>query len=712
MTKAAYACPHCLTPVTAAAEPPPLVEPVWESVEGTPHPLGVSWVVHQQAWNFALYSRHATDVRLLLFSDDPTSPAFSTDLNPLRNKSGPVWHCRVARASCPEAKFFGWQVDGPAPQGRYEWHAFDPEKLLLDPCARGVFFPRDFNREAAREPGSNLGQAPLGLLNPCLCEHARPRRGRLRHGSDLVIYEAHVRGLTQHPSSKVSDSKRGTFAGLVEKIPHLTELGITAVQLMPVFQFDPDEGNYWGYMPLNFFSPHHAYSTDPDHCAQRREFRQMVDALHDAGIEVILDVVYNHTTEGNHLGPTYNLKGIDNSTYYMVTGDPDAPYANFSGCGNTLHTANRAVRHMIVDSMRHWVRDMGVDGFRFDLASVFARDSDGSINTADPPIFAQIAADPVLASVRLIAEPWDAGGAFQLGRTFPGIMWRQWNAHYRDTVQRFVRGDGGLVPDVMTRVYGSSDLFPDDTVDALRPIQSVNYFSSHDGFTLYDLVSYDSKRNWANGHNNTDGHSDYSWNCGWEGDDDVPGAVLKLRRQQAKNFLALLLVSNGTPMLRMGDEFLQTQQGNSNPYNQDNETTWLDWGRREVHEEVFRFASRMILFRKSHPSLCRSRFWRDDIHWYGAERTVDMGPRSRTLAWCLHGASVGDDDIYVLLNAGPEPVDFGIHEGQPRDWHRVVDTARPAPEDIVPEAAAARLARSDYFVQARSVVVLVRRRAD
>ena len=703
-------CPLSNDSSTSALSDTGRVIPAWEEIEGTPVPLGVTRVGIQHAWNAAIFSRHATRVTLLFFDDDYSRPAFAIELDPLKNKSGSVWHCRIAYSACPAAKYYAWQIDGPAPEGRFDWHAFDAEKILLDPYAQAIWFPPSFDREAARCPGSNMGRAPLAVLNSIRCGGTALPGGQIRHGSDLIIYEMHVRGFTRDSSSSVSEQKQGTFAGVTEKIPHLLELGVTAVELMPVFQFDPGAGDYWGYMPLSFFAPHHAYSTNGSRCAQQSEFRQMVDSLHAAGIEVILDVVYNHTCEGDHRGPTYGMKGIDNSTYYIVTGDPQHPYANYSGTGNTLHSANPAVRQLMTDSLRYWVTEMGIDGFRFDLASVFTRNSDGSINTDNPPVFSQIAADPVLRNIRMIAEPWDAGGAYQLGHGFPGTLWMQWNACYRDTLQRFVRGDAGMVTDLMTRIYGSSDLFPDEPHNALRPLQSINYITSHDGFTLYDLVSYNTRRNWANGQDNTDGADDFSWNCGWEGDDHLPDDVLNLRRRQVRNYFSLLMLSNGTPMFRMGDEFLQSQQGNNNPFNQDNNTTWLDWNRLPRHRDIFRFVSRMISFRKSHPSLSRSRFWRDDIRWYGPTHAVDMSRESHTLAWCLHGQSVGDDDIYVMINAGTNSVDFGIYEGIVGEWKRVVDTSLPSPHDFCDASAQTVISESSYTVSARSVVVLVRSR--
>ena len=683
----------------------------WERHEGTPYPLGVSHVPDDNSLNFALYSKHASAVTLLLYRDNETlNPFLTCRLDSLRNKSGPIWHCRVGLADADGAIYYAYQIDGPGPGPNYERHFFDSEKILLDPYAKAVYFPPSFSRVAASQPGSNVGKAPLGLLEPLHAPLPIRSETLIRHHSNHIVYEAHVRGFTRHSSSDVAADKRGTFAGLADKIPYLKELGITAVELMPVFQFDPQEKNYWGYMPLNFFSPHQEYAHGRAASTQHIEFGEMVAAMHEAGIEVFLDVVYNHTCEGDEAGPCYSFKGIDNSSYYMISGDPRHPYSNFSGTGNTLHTANRAVRRLIMDSLRYWARQLHVDGFRFDLASIFSRRSDGSINTDDPPIFDQIAADAELDGVHLIAEPWDAGGLYQLGSRFPGVRWLQWNAHYRDTLQRFVRGDTGLVADLMSRIYGSADLFPDDPAHAYRPYQSVNYITSHDGFTLYDLVAYNRKRNWANGHKNLDGSNDASWNCGYEGDEGVPPEVVRLRKQQVKNFFALLLLSNGTPMFRMGDEFLQTQGGNNNPYNQDNDTSWLDWRRLETNRDVFRFCREMICFRKSHPSIARPHFWRDDVHCYGAERAIDMSINSQTLAFCLDGRSQADDDLYVMINAGPTDKSFGIHEGSAGAWRRAIDTAVPTPGEICEAGREVPVMAAYYTVQARSVVVLIRSR--
>jgi glycogen operon protein len=660
------------------------------------------------AHNFSLVSENASAVTLLLYSpDDLIKPVLEVPLDPLVNKLRSIWFCRVPRAAVPTARYYAYRVDGPAEGSPEGGHAFDPGKVLLDPWAKAVHFPPGFDRQAAIDPGPNAGKAPLGVLDERPPTPDAVGRRHSRHGSDALIYEMHLRGFTKSPTSGVPESKRGTFAGVIEKIPYLKELGVTMVELMPVQQFDPQEGNYWGYMTLNFFSPHQQYAARPDQA--REEFRAMVDAFHEAGIEVILDVVYNHTTEGDHSGPKYSFKGIDNRVYYMLANGNGGPYKNYSGTGNTLHCAHRAVRTMVIESLRYWVTEFGVDGFRFDLASIFTRTSTGEVEWSDSPLVTAIRADPVLRGVHLIAEPWDAAGLYQLGAHFPGQLWHQWNGMFRDDVRRFVRGDPGMVPPLMRRLYGSDDVFPDSLREACRPFQSINYIVSHDGFTLYDLVSYNERHNLANGNNNTDGTPDnHSWNCGWEGDEGVPAEVVALRKRQAKNLCCLLLLANGIPMLSAGDEFLHTQFGNNNPYNQDNETTWLNWCRLNEHGDIFRFFKRMIAFRKAHHSICRSRFWRDDVRWYGAAGEVDYSHESRHLAYCLHGESVGDEDLYVMINARWEPLRFTIQEWGGRQWKRVVDTSRPSPDDIAEPGAEAPVSAPAYSVQPRSVVVLVR----
>jgi len=680
----------------------------WADTEGAAQPLGATWCEDTQAWNFALYSKHAEAVTVLLYGgEDLVKPLLSRPLDYLRNKSGRIWHCRIRASDARGARYYAYSVSGPVSDGRFERFAFDPEKILLDPYARAMYFPPEFERAAACRPGSNAGKAPLGVLPDSGGQFDWGEDRRPRHSSDTVIYELHVGGFTRSPSSAVAPSRRGTYRGVIDKIPYLKDLGVTVVELMPVFQFDPQEGNFWGYMPLSFFAPHHGYGSRPQECGQLDEFREMVKALHAADIEVILDVVYNHTGEADEHGPLYSYKGIDNSTYYILTGQGERIYEDFSGTGNTLHCANRYVRKLIVDSLRYWVREMHVDGFRFDLASVLTRSADGSLSTTDPPIFGDILSDPALAGVRLIAEPWDAAGTYQLGRSFPGTLWLQWNGRFRDDIRRFVRGDGSMIGALMQRLYGSDDLFPDDRASAFHAYQSVNFVTAHDGFTLYDLVAYNGKHNEANGHANSDGAAEnFSWNCGWEGDEGAPPQVLALRRRQAKNFCALLLLSNGTPMLRAGDEFLQTQGGNNNAYNQDNPTSWLNWDLRERNAEIFRFFRAMIRFRALHPSLGRSRFWRDDVRWFGTGPTVDFGPQARTLAVYLDGESQRDVDLYILINGSDDTREFEIQVPRAGGWRVVLDTGRASPGDFPEPPTAEPITATSYRLDARAVAVL------
>ena len=695
---------ECIPDAPSISAVSPQISPRWAQIEGSPLPLGATWIEDEQAFNFAVYAEHADSVTLLLYCPrDLANPIWTFQFDPIRNKSGRIWHCRVPLGRMCDARYYGYSISGQAVAGL---RGFDHEKVLLDPYAKRVFFPPRFERKRAMKPGPNHEKAPLGVL---------PRRRDAfdwvedlppRPESDAIVYELHVKGFTKNPNSGVHPSRAGTYAGLIDKIPYLKDLGITVVELMPIFQRDPHEGDYWGYMPLNFFSPHAQYASRVKDDGQHFEFKNMVKALHQAGIAVVLDVVYNHTCEGDHAGPTYSFKGFDAAGYYMRSSDPASPYANYSGTGNTLNFNQPHVRKMVMDSLRYWKNEMHIDGFRFDLASVFSRNADGSLNWGHAPIFSEIAADPELGRLALIAEPWDVGG-YQLGHGFPGTTWLQWNARYRDDVRRFVKGDAGMVPDLMRRIYGSDDLFPDSREHAYHAFQTVNYIDCHDGFTLYDLVSYDQKHNWANGHDNQDGmDANHSWNCGHEGDDSAPAEVLALRRKQAKNFFCLLMLSNGVPMFRAGDEFLNTQFGNNNPYNQDNEISWLDWSQLKANQDIFRFVKGMIAFRKSHPSLCRSRFWREDISWYGVGPTVDLSPDSRSLAFCLHGASQADDDIYVMINAHWQALRFQIQEGAPQEWVIIVDTALPSPFDF--SESGVPLAQSVYEVAPRSIVVLVR----
>ena len=676
----------------------------WYRIEGNQNPPGAVWLDAERAYNFSIYSGRATAVTLLFYgADDLFNPIARVALDYLKNKSRRIWHCRIPQSQLGAALYYAYSIEGPSPPQPGD--RFDVHKILLDPYARRIVFPPGFSRAASCGPGSNAGKAPLAQL-PQPDSFDWGEDPRPRHTSDTVIYEMHIRGFTRRDNSGVSTPARGTYAGVIEKIPYLKELGVTAVELLPVFQFDPGGNNYWGYMPLGFFAAHGPYAADQSD-GGITEFRTMVKALHRAGIEVILDVVYNHTAEEDEDGPTYSFRGIDNSTYYLL--EPDMiHYRDDTGTGNVLRSAHPKVRKFILDSMRFWVREMHVDGFRFDLASIFTRRDDGSIDLGQPAVIADISGDPDFGEVRLIAEPWDLN-SYELGRSFPGHMWGQWNGKFRDDIRSFVKGDEGKIGVLMSRLYGSDDLFPGDRAGAYHPYQSVNLITCHDGFCLYDLVAYNSKHNEANGQQNHDG-TDYnlSWNCGWEGDVDVPAGVMELRRQQIKNFCCLLFLSNGTPMFCAGDEFMNTQGGNNNPYNQDNTTTWLNWDLLARNRDIFGFFKNMIAFRKAHPSLGRSRFWREDIKWYGVRKDPDLSDASHTLAFCLHGASQQDEDIYVMINAYWNDLDFVVQEGRADEWKRVVDTSLASPFDFSAPGAEPPLGSSTYTVKARSIVMLLR----
>jgi glycogen operon protein len=668
---------------------------------GQPNPMGATW--WGNGFNFALYAKEATEVTLLLFTEDNFLDFYLVyNLDPITNKTGPVWHCYMPAQLIGVAKYYGYMVDGPAAPNNH----FVPAKILLDPWAKGVFFPPTYSRQAAYGKVSNMGMAPLGCLvkeipGDPVCNN------KIKHHHDLIIYEMHVRGFTMHESSGVDEERRGTFLGIVDKIPYLKELGVTALELMPVHQFDPQEGNYWGYMTVNFFAPHATYCLSQTAEEQLLEFKQMVQALHEADIEVLLDVVYNHTVEEGRQGPTFSYRGIDNEAYYLM--DDYNENVNDTGTGNTLRTAHRVVRQLILDNMRYWVQEMGVDGFRFDLASIFTRDDNGCINTHCPALIEEISMDPLLSGIRLIAEPWDIA-SYQLGTTFPGRGWSQWNDKYRDDIRRLVKGDSNMIARLMARMYGSDDLFPHQLPYSCHPFQSLNFITAHDGFSLYDLVSFNHKRNYANGYNNEDGtNENNSWNCGYEGVENVPAAVELLRLQQAKNFVTILMLSNGIPMLSMGDEFLHTHLGNNNPYNQDNEINWLNWERKEEFGEMFRYFKNIIEFRKIHPSIGRRTYWAKDVKWYGARGKTDISEHSHSLAFYLDGSKHNDSDLYVMINAWWEPLEFTIQEGEPDDWCKVVNTAADSPNDI--DLQSDNFTTSYvYGVEPRSVVVLERRR--
>jgi glycogen operon protein len=665
-----------------------LMRPVRYS-QGSPLPYGVS--TDHTGVNFTLFSRHATRVWLLLFrSPDDASPSQLIELDPLRHRTGDIWHIRIEEPDPQLA--YAFRVDGPHEPEK--GHRYNPGCALVDPYATALHADSEWSFEAycsgADPIGADFDARPHPLKNLVTTNHFdwegdRPLR---HHWSDVVIYETHVRGLTIHPSSLAEFP--GTFRGVAEMIPHFKSLGITAVELMPLQEFNPSESirhnpftgerlrNFWGYNTIAFFAPHQGYSTRRFPGCQVEEFKEMVKALHRADIEVFLDVVFNHTAEGNELGPTLNFRGLDNSVYYLLEDDKRC-YKNYSGCGNTLNCNHPVVRHFILDCLRYWVVEMHVDGFRFDLASILGRDRSGSL-TANPPLLEKIAEDPILRGVKLIAEAWDAGGAYLVGR-FPGERWSEWNGQYRDDVRRFWRGDPGMAGAFAQRLCGSADLYEHS---GKAPVNSINFVTCHDGFTLNDLVSYGQKNNWANGEDNRDGADDnHSANFGAEGPTD-DWLINRLRKRQMKNFIATLLLSRGVPMLLGGDEFGRTQRGNNNAYCQDNEISWVDWRLLQQNRDFFDFVQGMIAFRRRLPVLSREQFYRpEDLSWFNASGFLPDWTADSVIGCRLHDEAGRDRELCMLFNPTPNPVSF-VLPPPPADqvWSKAVDTAETAPFDV------------------------------
>ena len=679
---------------------------------GRSFPLGATVVA--AGVNFSVYARDATGVELAFFDrEDDSKPSRVIKLDPTTNRTYPYWHVFVPGVGT--GQLYGYRVSGPFDPA--SGMRFDPEKLLLDPYGLAVAVPKNYSREAARRKGDNTAGAMKSLV-------VDPDRydwegdAPLHHRSARsIIYEMHVRGFTQHPSSGVSERARGTYAGLIEKIPYLRELGITAVELLPVFQFDaqdapPGKTNYWGYSPVSFFAPHRAYSSRQDRLGPIDEFRDMVKALHRADIGVVLDVVFNHTTEGNQLGPTLCFRGFDNNTYYIL--EPDrSRYANYSGTGNSLNANHPVVRRMILDSLRYWVDHMHVDGFRFDLASVLERDETGNL-LPKPPVLWDIDSDPCLAGTKLIAEAWDAAGLYDVGN-FVGDHWREWNARFRDDVRSFFRAEEGTVAPLADRLVGSPQIYAHKQREAE---ESVNFVTCHDGFTVNDLVSYNQKHNEANGEDNRDGVDDNrSWNCGVEGPSDDP-AVEALRNRQVKNFFTVIMLSLGLPMILMGDEVRRTQQGNNNAYCQDNETSWLDWSLLREHAGIHRFVSLLIARRllwsaePDEPHLSLNQLLsRASRTWHGVKLgQPDWSANSHSLAFTAQ-VSNGDLFFHVILNAYWEPLEFELPPGSEdgETWRRWIDTSLESPEDIVEWQAAPVVTERTYRAGPRSVIVLFAR---
>jgi isoamylase len=683
--------------------------PLIAATSGKAAPLGAT--VSGEGVNFSLHSRDASSVELLLFNrEDDAQPTNVISLDPYANRTYHYWHVFVP-GIC-SGQLYGYRVHGPFdPDNGLR---FDADKVLLDPYGRGVAVPKSYNREAAHKPGCNAATAMKSVVVDPLEYDWEGDKPPGQPTTLTIIYEMHVAGFTLHPSSGVMEKTRGTYRGLIEKIRYLQELGITAVELLPVFQFDaqdcpPGIVNYWGYAPISFFAPHQAYGSCKDSLSPVNEFRDMVKALHRAGIEVILDVVFNHTAEGGHDGPTRCFRGMDNNAYYILEGG-GSRYANYSGCGNTLNANHPIVRRMIVDSLRYWVEEMHVDGFRFDLASILARDSSGNL-MSNPPVLWDIESDPALAGKKMIAEAWDAAGLYQVG-SFVGDSWREWNGRFRDDIRSFFRGENGFVRRFADRMLGSSEIYGHENREAE---QSVNFITCHDGFTLNDLVSYDRKHNEANGESNRDGGDDNrSWNCGTEGPTDDP-AIEKLRNRQVKNFLTITLLSLGMPMITMGDEVRRTQHGNNNAYCHNDESAWFDWTSLETHADVHRFVKLLIqrrLLRDMGPERQRMSLTqvisRGLKGWHGVKlNEPDWSDCSHSIAL---NVELPEENllVYFIFNAYWDQLEFQLPliANDKAFWHRWIDTYLDSPQDIVEWQTAPAIVDRTYKVGTRSVVVL------
>jgi glycogen operon protein len=657
------------------------------------HPLPYGAIVHDAGVQFVVFSRSATAMRVLLYDKvSDRDPSEVIDFDPDLNRWGDIWSVFVPGMN--QGQLYHFQADGPFEPDRGQ--RFDPKARLIDPYAKAL--------------AGRFQSAADGIVRPPKCvvvddEFDWQGDRHLRRPLDeTVIYEMHVRGFTRSGSSRVAEP--GTYLGMIDKIPYLQSLGVTAVELMPIHEFPildclgqkPERPNYWGYDPIALFAPHRGYAAGVEPGCQVREFKEMVRAMHQAGIEVILDVVFNHTAEGNHEGPVLSFKGLENRVYYMLDGGGKY-YRNYSGCGNTLNGNHPIVRELIFHCLRHWVHNYHVDGFRFDLASILSRDRDGNV-MPNPPVVEATGEDPLLADTKIIAEAWDAAGAYQVG-TFGAMRWAEWNGRYRDDVRRFWRGDPHMVGPMATRLAGSADLYQSSD---RQPYHSINFITSHDGFTLNDLVSYNHKHNEANGENNRDGENDNnSYNHGAEGP-TRKRSIRDLRERQIKNMLSSLLLSQGTPMILFGDECRRTQRGNNNAYCQDNAISWFDWRLPNKHKNrLLRFCQALIAFRRAEPTVRRRDFLTGqlprpgaklpDVSWFNPEGgPVDWHNEYAALV-CLLGAAAPDDElsgphhhVLIMCHAGIDPRRFVIPQiARDLPWHLFIETAAAPPGDIYPE---------------------------
>lgn len=699
---------------------------------GNPLPLGAH--VTENGTQFSVFSRHALSVVLILFQDPGRESEYrEIELDPHLNKTGDIWHIWVQGIG--HRQLYGYRIDGPYEPS--QGHRFNRNKLLVDPQTRAVTdnFKWDLKTARGYIPDSpledisfsetdNREQVPRSIVISSSSFGDKPIN---IPSHETIIYELHLRGYTMHSSSDVTH--RGTYLGLIEKIPYLRKLGITAVELLPIQEFDFEENininpvsgeklkNFWGYSTFAFFAPKGLYSTSGEPGHQVEEFRKMVKAFHDADIEVILDVVFNHTAEGDQKGPTVSFRGFDNSIYYILDEDKRF-YKNYSGCGNTINCNHPFVREFILECLRYWVVEMNIDGFRFDLASILGRDRKGNI-LSNPPLIEKIEEDPILRNTKIIAEAWDAAGAYQVGN-FPG-RWAEWNGKYRDDVRSFWRGEPNKTGKFATRITGSSDLYGNTRGG---PLNSINFITSHDGFTMNDLVSFNIKHNYENGEKNRDGENhNISYNYGIEGN-TVTQFIHGVRLRQIKNLIATLFLSQGIPMLLAGDEFRRTQRGNNNAYCHDNDISWIDWNLLEKNRDLVRFTSRMIKFRKEHPVLRRTThftgekaegFSSPDITWHGDKPyTPDWSSKSHSIAVLINGEYSRENeknrdlDIYIIFNASKINKFFYIPEapsGAP--WQRVIDTSLNSPRDIIDSGKEEKIDENRYYVRKMSTVVLI-----
>lgn len=681
--------------------------------QGAPHPLGST--VDEGGVNFSIFSQNATGVQLLLFDKhNDKQPRQVIELDPKNNRSFCFWHCYVPKLK--EGAHYAYRVDGP--RDLSAGHRFDPEKVLIDPYAKGNT-DHLWDRGKACEAGDNLENSMRSVVIE-LENYDWQKDKPLNHPmQETIVYEMHVGGFTKSPTSGVKNP--GKFAGVIEKIPYLKKLGITSVELLPVFEFDDSEilritesgilKNYWGYSTVGFFAPDSQFCVTPETGGHVQEFRDMVKALHKAGIEVILDVVFNHTNEGNHMGPYLHFKGLDNNIYYHhVVGDRQY-YMDYSGCGNTVNCNHPIVEKFIIECLEFWVKEMHVDGFRFDEGSILSRGEDGA-PLEHAPLLWQIELSEALADTKIIAEAWDAGGLYQIG-TFPGYRWAEWNGRYRDDIRSFVAGKPGIVGAVAQRISGSSDLYQGA---GRGPVSSINFITCHDGFTLNDLVSYNEKHNDANGEDSRDGANDnMSWNCGEEGPSSNP-ELESFRDRQVRNFGAILFLSIGVPMLLGGDETRRTQGGNNNAYCQDNEISWYNWDLIEKNQHLFNFFSELIAFRKRFTTLKRHNYFDGsvnergvaDVSWHGCQLNSPGwdDPGCRVLSFTLGGFN-GEPDLHIILNMDDQNLDFELPAIDGYVWKKTLDTAQDSPDNIFPPGSEIAVKGNTINVIGRSVVALV-----